>query len=352
MPGQAAALFASVPVTGTPGYVSTGLSITVPMTATIGQTVTRDVTIGPTGGVAGIVRNAAGAAVANQRVTLSQVDQFQTVTFTRTAVTSTGGAFAFADVPMGSFTLETTDPATFVRVVQTVVVTTDQVTTRDLQFFAVSRVTGVVRRPNGTPVTGVTVNLIQGPVSAPTFQRTDAVDAAGVFEIPNIVAGAYVLTVVDPASGLTVQQPVTVVAGQATTTQDIVLETVGTLVVTVRANDAAQTLVGGAQVYSCPLVGASTFCFPTFRGYTGTSGATLGQFAITNAPIGRNLVRVSHPQGYKQPGRGDRRRGEQQRTWRGRSSSCRRREPSVSPCAMPTGNSSPAQALTSSTVRT
>ena len=297
VPPFAGSLFASVPVAGTPGYTSTPLTATVAFNAVAGQSTPADIVLGPTGGMTGTVRNVAGAGVASQRVTLWQDPQFQP-TFTRTALTSTGGAFAFADVPAGAYTLETTDAATGVTVRAAVTVATDQVTVQDLQFLGVSLVTGVVKRPDGTLVANVDVDLIQGPIAQPTFRRTDRADAAARFEFPNIPAGAYVLTVVDPSTGVPAQQPVTVVAGQ-TTTQDIVLATVGTVVVTVRANDANQTLVGGAQVYSCALPAGQSFCFPGYRGETARAGAALGQFTIADAAIGRTLVRIRHPQGYE-----------------------------------------------------
>ncbi len=265
---------------------TTNLTTSAPLVVAVDQTTVQDLAYIGVSTVSGTVRDGAGNTVPAGR-SVSLVPQPSGTA--RTLSTNGSGVYTFTNVVAGTYLVRTTDPVSNTVVSAIITVVPPAPVSRDLQYPATGTVTGRVKRPNETNV-GVSVQLYQGTQATPTFTRSvTSSSATGLFTFAGVAPGDYNLTTVDPLNNVRVTQPIVVVANQ-TTTQDLVLSDVGSILVTVALDDG--TPLSGARVESCVLpTPTAVNCAESFRGYTNASG----QYTITNALVGRHSVRGSHP---------------------------------------------------------
>lgn len=139
--------------------------------------------------LAGTVR-ANGSGIAGVTVTASNG------TDTISAVTDSTGAYRFARLPAGTYTVTMTTPGGYTAVGPTTrseTLTTTDIANADFELARLGTIDGFVTADGGTPVPGVTVT-VTGP-SGPQQLITDADGAYGLGDLP---PGTYVITVSAP----------------------------------------------------------------------------------------------------------------------------------------------------------
>ena len=160
---------------------------------TAGQVRTSTLFIEPTGGARGRVLNADGTSVVAVQVRLQRSG------FGRTLNTDTAGQFEFQDVPAGSYTVRSTDPATGLEVSRSVVVIQDQTAAVDDLVFAPKGTVQVeARLPRGGVVAGGPV-YIREAARGNQLRYVGATDGSGRLTITNVPVGAFTVRVHQPA---------------------------------------------------------------------------------------------------------------------------------------------------------
>jgi len=169
------------------------LVTTASTTAHAGQIVTQDLTIGPTGAVAGVVRTGGGSLASGVTVNLSGSG------VSRSTVTSGTGTYTLSDVPAGTYTLSAIEPNSQVPTIIALVVPQDQTTPLDFILVGLGTVSLQVNYTNGAATTGATVQ-INIPSVNQTFKTVGTTDGTGHLNVPNVPAVSYDLRVLNPTN--------------------------------------------------------------------------------------------------------------------------------------------------------
>ncbi len=140
-----------------------------------------DLTVEPTGTVAGVLLDAAGTPQGSRQVRLRNGD----ASYQRFVTTSAAGEFAFADVRLGSFTVASTDPNNNLETTVPVTVAENQTTTVELRYAGNVTITVLVTRANGTPLGGMSVQVTGTGFSRPVV----ATNASGIATVTDVPAG-------------------------------------------------------------------------------------------------------------------------------------------------------------------
>ncbi len=240
------------------------------------------------GTVFGLVTNGLGTApVGNAEVEMRLHDPFAPSP-RRSVTTGPDGAYSFAGVPAGSFTLSAFDPATQLSANQPATLgTAGGLLEVNLPLQATANVTVLVTEPDGVTPAAATVRLAaQSPVTADT-----GADGRVRFENVRVLpAGAYAVTATSRTAGqtrstVTGSVAVRVRGGEETLT--LVLRGVGTLNGRVFAGDGA-TPAPGAEVRATFAGGSSETVIATAS----------GDFSFANVPVGDvGLAAFSQAQG-------------------------------------------------------
>ncbi|MEX1993675.1 MAG: carboxypeptidase regulatory-like domain-containing protein, partial [Steroidobacteraceae bacterium] len=171
----------------------TSLAGNLSVEITAGQVTTSTLLIEPTGGARGRVLNADGTFVVAVQVRLQRSG------FTRNLNTDTAGQFEFQDVPAGTYTVRSTDPATGLEVSRNVVVVQDQTATvDDLAFAPKGTVQVEARLPRGGVVAGGVV-YIREAARGNQLRHVGATDGSGRLTITNVPVGVFTVRVHHPA---------------------------------------------------------------------------------------------------------------------------------------------------------
>ncbi|MCU1382031.1 MAG: LamG domain protein jellyroll fold domain protein [Acidobacteria bacterium] len=270
-----------VTVTGSiqhPQGGSIKLTGTAAATVNAGQTQTVNLTIQPTGAIAGTVRTALGAPAVSTLVQLRGIDPINTFAVLQTQ-TDSAGVYRFNDVPLGTLTVAATDPVTSFQTTRQTTVVQDQTSTLDLSLRPVGSVQLTVTFNNNAPAVNAFVE-IQTAVQ-PFFISAGATDAAGHLTIPNVPGGSFVVRAHRPGgqSNISVDVPGTLSTQAQVVPIAAVLPPVGTLVVRVT------TLAG---VPAANVVVESDIDSPDSFSVIGTTAAD-GQLTRLNILGGRSF---------------------------------------------------------------
>ena len=255
------------------GYVtqtSTGVTVTGPNTTVENIALTED------GGISGTVTDAQTALpIAGVTVTCSACG-------TTTATTDGSGFYAFTNVAPNTYSLTFSDAGYVSQTASGIVVTPGTTSTESVALTEDGGISGTVTdQQTGTPISGVTVTCAGG---CPTTTATT--DGSGTYAFAKVPDGSsYSLTFA--ASGY-VTQTITgvVVAGPATTTENVALTEDGAITGTV-TDAQTNSLLSGVTVTcggGCP------------SGMTTTDGS--GDYAFTMVPTGSAYSLTFTASGY------------------------------------------------------
>jgi hypothetical protein len=280
--------------------------------ATIGSfppgllTAVQNVTFSNSGLVTGTVRRANQDVVSFGSVQISGGGLFQAAT---TSIAS-DGAYSFAGVPSGTYSIVATLPnseGSPLTAAVSATVVLDQTSTVDITFAPTGGVTGAVLRSTGEVVVNVPVQLHgQNPDGSSLF-RSVRTDTAGHFTFTDVPVVPVTIESSDDATSTAASARVTVVADQLTN-QDLVLAAGATVTgrvfsptnqpvsgvqVTVRANNGTFNVVTDSQgTYFVDHVAVGNFSVEAkdpASGLAGRSGGTIG-FAGQTVAVNIQLV--------------------------------------------------------------
>lgn len=181
-------LTASVPVAQ-----NGNLTTTAPVTIVAGTTTTTNLVLPQTFTISGAVLRASNAGAAGVSVSLKIPGNSS---FTRSVVTSTGGAFAFVDVMPGTYSLTATEPQTLIPSSALVTVTNAAVT-QNLSLIAVGSVTGKIKLTTGLPAVNRTVKLTYTLASGAKGSLSTSTNGSGDYAFTGVPASTFVLEVND-----------------------------------------------------------------------------------------------------------------------------------------------------------
>ncbi len=159
-----------------------------------GQQTDVNITLAPTGGVEGVLRDGAGFPVIGRRVLLT-AERFQ-----RAAQTDTGGTFRFLDVPEGDYQLVVTEPRTGVATNVAVTVVANQILTQDMAYTALGSVDVQATFADGSVASNARV-LARRLAVGDFFASVGTTDEQGRLLISNVPAGAFTVKVFSPVNG-------------------------------------------------------------------------------------------------------------------------------------------------------
>jgi len=177
----------------------TGVTGSTSTTVVGGQSVTADITLIPSGEVAGLVTTGGGAPAVNVRVRLSADG------FSRQVVTDTAGEYRVADVPIGTYTVSAFEPGTGLATSASVEVFEDLTTEQDLMLIAVATVVVEATYEDASLATQASVQIRRDPLGT-FFTNVGSTDFFGRLVIPSVPAGTFTVRVYNPQNSLALGQ--------------------------------------------------------------------------------------------------------------------------------------------------
>lgn len=160
---------------------------TLSPTITAGQVLPLTVTMPATGALSGIVTTATGAPLPGATVRAYATPAY---TFARSTTTDTSGAFTLADLPVGPYEVDVSDPRTPATFTRQVTVNQDATTTVSVSATVVGNVRVQVNYARGVPAVNALVTIIPSVRSGYYFYT----DTTGSVTIPNEQAGTFTVT--------------------------------------------------------------------------------------------------------------------------------------------------------------
>ena len=283
-----------------------------------GQTVTTDITLTASGSIAGTVFRSGGTTpVAGAEVRLSPTGLAST--------TDAQGQYRFDFLPLGTYTIDATDPATGDRGLASGTVSAqDEVRNVNVTLRGQGQVVVTVRDGAGALVEGAQVTLVSQTQFGGTQTAVTLADGTATFQ--RVFAGTFSVSALDPRTQLTGSATGNV-AANATANVQIQLQRSGTVSGTVRAANGApvagvtvrtasgpaarQTVSGADGSYRLEFVPTGTYALEAVDGLGNVrarnEGVTIvnqGQQVTSDLTlIGAGTVtgRVSNPNGTPAP---------------------------------------------------
>jgi hypothetical protein len=269
-------LTATIPNPG--GSGGTGLVGHTTVTVTAGAPQRADVSIDPTGALTGVVRRAGGAVVVNRSVTVQRSG------FSRSIATNSGGAYTFADLPTGTFTVSVNEPSAGIAVSAPVTIAADQVTTQNLTYVPIGSVAVQVRYQNDAPASSSSVTLTYTTLTGQGV-RSLTTDAAGFVTFDDILGGPFTVVARHPkSSSFTAQGTGEITQDDVPVPVSLTLPALGT--VRVQVSRGADVPVANSPV---------TLDQPGRTTQSATSAAN-GRATFNIVPAGPFTARARHPE--------------------------------------------------------
>jgi len=198
--------------------------------------------------------------------------------------TVTGGAYNFAGVPAGSYSVSVTDNGFTVPTSKNVTVTAGAAASASFSMTSTSSITGTVKdtQTPAQPIVGATVTYT-GTGGTPG-QGTTSTNATGAYTFAGVPAGSYSVSVTDPPFTASTPKSVTVTAG-ASTSANFTMAATSSISGTVTDSESPAQPVAGAMV--------------TYTGTGGTPGHgttntdASGAYNFAGVPPGTYTVNAS-----------------------------------------------------------
>jgi Carboxypeptidase regulatory-like domain len=260
----------------------TAWTTSVGVTTVAGQPTAVNVVMPATGTVQGVVSRPNGVPSVGARVVLRDA----TYAFQRSATADTSGAYTLADVPVGQYVIDYTEPRT--NVTSTTApfsVVQDQATVENLIVVAVGTVQVQVSYARGVPASGALVYL-----NGPGTSKSGTTDATGTIVFSNVAAGTLTVQARHPGNQtLIVQSTVTITTEGDVQTVPVTLPAAGTV--------SGHVTYGNGNA----AVSAEVDVVATATGSYILSGSTnaSGDYSFGGVPVGQAFsVRVHRPYPY------------------------------------------------------
>jgi len=177
--------------------IPTGVTGTTSATVVAGQETVADITLVPTGTVRGVVRTGGGDPAVNVRVDLLGTE------LSRNVRTDTAGEYVFPDVPLATYTVRATEPATGLRTSATVEVFEEQTTFQDLDLIAIGSVIVEATFSDGGLAVQAPVQIRRDALGT-FFASVGSTDFQGRLTIPTVPLGGFTVRVLHPSNPLAV----------------------------------------------------------------------------------------------------------------------------------------------------
>jgi hypothetical protein len=237
------------------------------------QSAVVNLVLSPSGTIRGTAfqRNGRTSVGAGVNVTLSG-SAFLTTT------TDAQGQFTFDFVPLGSFTIETSDSSGNRGRTTGALNTTSQVFVANVSFLGQGTVSGTVKDGAGNAVPNATVTLFSGSIFG--GQKTTATDATGHYSFSNVFVGTFNVTASSAITRLGGQASGNITSDGQTINADITLTATGSLTGTIFHFDGV-TPVSGAIV-------------KLSNGLTAVAD-TQGHYRLDLVPVGKYTLDVTDP---------------------------------------------------------
>ncbi|MEO1366824.1 MAG: Ig-like domain-containing protein, partial [Acidobacteriota bacterium] len=245
-----------------------------------GPSATQDLVFSATGLVSGTVARLDGTVASAGTVRLSGGSLLSDLTTT----IDIDGGYLFAGLPPATYTLVATIP-TGVTGTASATVAAGQETVADITLVPAGTVRGIVRTGGGDPAVDVRVDLLGADPNRAASNRETRTDTAGEYVFPDVPLGTYDVRATEPSTGLATVASVEVFE-EMTTTQDLDLVAVGSVVVDATFTDASVAALAPVQIRRDPI--------GTFFASVGSTDFQ-GRLVIEAVPLGAYTVRVIHP---------------------------------------------------------
>lgn len=219
---------------------ASGLRARTSSTLPPNQSANVNITLSPSGTVKGTAFGSNGTSPVGSgvSVTLSGTS-FQTTT------TDNQGNFLFDFIPLGNFTVETSDGVGNRGHTSGILTTTNQVAVANVSFLGRGTVSGLVRDGAGNVVPNASVTLFSGSIFG--GQKSTATDATGSYSFTNVFVGTFTVTANSAISRLGGQANGNLTSDGQTVNADITLTATGSITGTV-FHFGGTTPAAGAQV--------------------------------------------------------------------------------------------------------
>ena len=243
---------------------------------TLGSTTTANITIGDSGNVQGTITRPDGSLAVNVAVNLRSPGLNSL-----SLITDTSGHYAFTDVPVGAYTVDSYDSTSNASATATIAVAAGATTTQTLALASAGTVTGTVFVSDGSSVAGLTVTLAS-TTSSGTQTLTGGTDNNGRYTISGVRPGSITVST-STGQGLRGYGYGSLPLAGQTITINIALTASGSVSGTVYETNGT-TPAGGVQVTisPAPLSGPASV----------TSDAS-GRYSFTLVPVGGFTVYAS-----------------------------------------------------------
>ena len=237
------------------------------------QSATVNLVLGPSGTIKGTVfgRNGNTAVGSGINVTLSG-PAFLTTT------TNAQGQYLFDFVPLGSFTVETSDNSGNRGRTSGTLSTTSQVAIANVSFLGQGSVNGLIKDGTGTAVPNATVNLFSNSIFGGV--KSTSSDATGHYSFSHVFVGQFSVNASSAITRLGGQASGNLTADAQTVNADVVLTATGSLTGTVFHFDGT-TPAPGAIV--------------RLSNSQNTVADSQGHYRLDLVPVGRYTVDVTDP---------------------------------------------------------
>ncbi len=214
---------------------------------------TQNVAFSNTGSISGTVSRGPNVVTAAGTVTLTG-GSLSSITIPLRS----DGTFSFTGLPQGTYVLAAAVTNTLLTGTASATVSAGSTVTANIGIGGAGNVQGAVTRPDGSLGVNDTVYL-RIPGASPL---TVTVDTSGHYTFVDIPVGSYTVDAFDSASNSSATAPITVADG-ATTTQNLALQSTGTVTGTVTANDGSSTAALTVTLTSSTSTGTQTLTTTT-----------------------------------------------------------------------------------------
>jgi hypothetical protein len=262
-----------------------------------GQSANVNLVLGPSGTIRGTVfgRNGNTPVGSGINVTLSG-PAFLTTT------TNTQGQYLFDFVPLGNFTVETSDSSGNRGRTSGSLSTTSQVAIANVSFLGQGTVSGSIKDAAGNAVPNASVNLFSRSIFG--GQQSTASDSGGHYSFSNVFVGGFTVAASSAISRLGGQVTGNLTADAQTVNADVVLTATGSLTGTVfhfdgttpvpgaivRLSNGLNTVADSQGHYRLDLVPVARYSVDVTDPATGDRGQTTATIATQDQVVAANIT--------------------------------------------------------------